>query len=342
VARLANNSMANDTTARLDIQELFSLARNQLADPESQAWFEHFAEGRANAVFRIRIPHLRETQSGSIDGVLLRAPKSTPGVTPYDYPRLQQYREQVIEPAVGLEHLVPQLLVELSQEHALDLNKARDPEGTNPSRINAGYAMLIQDMSPRQGQLGLEFKPKWLAQSPIAPPKALRCRTCAREAYRNSQKARQGEDIPPPVCPLGLVDPDARTRQVTICQLTPRWPWAAQSALLDALKTDGILEKLRGLQEQLDPGNAMFESPGDKDFGLAMTLRDCTCFVRMTPDRNGAVWRVEIALADLDEKNWEAKQEYWQESHTTLVENKFYFAGERPPVNTACLIVLNH
>ena len=46
-------------------------------------------------------------------------------------------------------------------------------------------AMLIADMSPRTDQEKLvEFKPKWLLQSPSAPPRSSKCRTCALKAMR--------------------------------------------------------------------------------------------------------------------------------------------------------------
>ena len=51
--------------------------------------------------------------------------------------------------------------------------------------------------------LVIEFKPKWLAQSPNAPPMALRCRNCAREAYRAIKSNRPDMVI---FCPLHLVN----------------------------------------------------------------------------------------------------------------------------------------
>lgn len=310
---------------------------------QETATFVHFAEGRANAVFKI-LPHgldLAHHQSpeNEFADALVRVPKKIEGTDPHNYKRLQKFRETMIEPAVGVEYLVPQLLMKLSEAQVDDMNEKRTASGKakDDSTIEPGDAMLIQDMTPRTGQLGLEFKPKWLAQSPIAPADATRCRTCAREAYRNSQKAAQGKSFTPPVCPLGLLHDDPAVVLETIAQMAPAsWSRADHARLRVAFDTSRILHKLRDVQTSGDPGNTMFENPNDPDFGLAMTMRDCTCFVRM-PEADGE-GDVEIKLADVDEKNWVSKQEYWQESHNNLVNSGFYHGTERPRMETHCVL----
>lgn len=310
--------------------------RQVVEDLIKDAKFVYVNEGRANAVFQIVPSH----GGHQLDGWLLRAPKEVEGTSPHSYEELQRYREQLVGPRVGARHLVPQLLVSVPASANGILNSERDLHSRRrepDSSIAEGYAMLIQDMNPltEQGDLGLEFKPKWLAQSPIAPSDAKRCRTCAREAYRNGEKLAEGKKTKPPVCPLGLVDSDPAVVLETIRLLAPDWSPEEQDRLQQAFSSSGIFHKLRDLQVQGDPGDTMFTNPQDEDFGLAMTLRDCTCFVRMPKSADGDI---EIKLADVDRKNWESKAEYWQHSHTNLVENGYYHGTESPRMETACLI----
>lgn len=58
---------------------------------------------------------------------------------------------------------------------------------------------------------------------------------------------------------------------------------------------------------------------------LAMTLRDCSCFVRIPADGDGGGdGEVEARLGDLDRKNGEEKLGYWREMERGLVEGGFY------------------
>ncbi|KAK5627720.1 hypothetical protein RRF57_003435 [Xylaria bambusicola] len=307
----------------------------ELVNNPQKANFEYVAEGRANVVFSVSESKDPTPLKGQFEGTLLRVPKATLGVTPCDYETLQEFHEGQVEDRVGRHHLVPQALIRISAEVAHILHDKRDR--VDESEIRAGYAMLIQDMRASPGYSVLEFKPKWLAQSPIAPPDAKRCRTCAREAFRNSQKQAKGKAVSTPICPLGLVHEDSDVVMDTIRRLAPAWSARDQKRLTDAFDRSGILRKLRELQTKGDPGRALLDNPSDPDFGLAMTLRDCSCYVRM-PDDVGR--DVEIKLADVDKKNWEEKQTYWQESHWNLVNNGWYLGEEKvdAPISTQCVL----
>lgn len=298
--------------------------------------FIYVAEGRANAVFEVQPRQADDL----LAGWLLRVPKKVEGALPHSYEELQRYRERVVAPKVGTKHLVPQLLVSVSPVATEALNTERELRSQRKephSSVAEGHAMLVQDMNilPGHNDIGLEFKPKWLAQSPIAPPDSTRCRTCAREAYRNHEKQAEGKKTKPPVCPLGLVASDAREVLQTIKLLAPDWSPSDQEHLQRAFSESGIFQKLRDLQVEGDPGNTMFNHPENESFGLAMTLRDCTCFVRMPKSADG---RVEIKLADVDKKNWESKADYWQDSHTNLVEHGYYHGTETPKMATSCIL----
>ncbi|KAH7631723.1 inositol-pentakisphosphate 2-kinase [Sordaria sp. MPI-SDFR-AT-0083] len=105
-------------------------------------------------------------------------------------------------------------------------------------------------------------------------------------------------------------------------------------ALVRWLQTNSLLPKLRDAQERLDPAP---EGTTDREeLALAMTLRDCTCFVRISEDSQGEV-KVEAKLADLDKKNWKAKLEYWKGLEGELKEGGYYEGMEVPWVGTRCL-----
>lgn len=107
-------------------------------------------------------------------------------------------------------------------------------------------------------------------------------------------------------------------------------------ALVQWLQTNLLLPKLRDAQERLDPAP---EGTMDKEeLALAMTLRDCTCFVRISEDSKTGELRVEAKLADLDKKNWEAKLEYWKGMDGVLKEGGYYEGVEVPRVRTRCLV----
>ena len=105
-------------------------------------------------------------------------------------------------------------------------------------------------------------------------------------------------------------------------------------ALVNWLQSNSLLPLLQDAQQNLDPAP---EGTSDKEkLALAMTLRDCTCFVRISEDATGEV-RVEAKLADLDKKNWEAKWEYWKGMDDVLKEGGYYEGVEVPRVGTRCL-----
>ena len=380
--------------------------RRQLAARLADCEFEYRSEGRANIVFGIRDAGADAgTPNTWFGATLLRVPKTTPGAPiPCSYEDLQRFREHEVEPAVGREFVVPQILLlagsgssgdgeaegGISEQLAARLNetRARSPRSRKDGgAVQPGPAlMLIQDMGATAARpLALEFKPKWLAQSPIAPENARRCRSCAREARRNAKilaaaaaaaaessssdeeavgghhkKEEEEEEVQvtPPVCRLGLVHDDLTVFNATVEALAPAtWSQSDRRRLAAALRHSGVLARLHELQVAGDPppsppppagselgaGSTLFERPSDAAFGLAMTLRDCSCFVLMAAADGGEGSGAEeaiIRLADVDKKNWVHKQNYWQESHRRLVQEGWYAAQEDTPMETHCLLPL--
>ncbi|KAI0391332.1 inositol-pentakisphosphate 2-kinase-domain-containing protein [Xylariaceae sp. FL0594] len=316
----------------------------QLVNSPQLVDFKYVAEGRANVVFSVWERREDGVVRGLFERTLLRVPKATQEVTPCDYQSLQAYHEEVVGAKVGRQHLVPQILVTITADVAALLNEEWARGSTRRrgagSVIKDGHAMLVEDMGASPGYKALEFKPKWLAQSPLAPPGAKRCRSCAREAYRNSQLLAKGATtVSVPVCPLGLVHEGRAIVERTIDRLVPEWTRGERTRLVDALERTGILRTVLAIQTAGDPADALLKDPSSEAFGLAMTLRDCSLFVRMPLD-DATGEAVELKLADTDKKNWEEKQTYWQETHRNLVENGWYTGTEKldPPIRTECLL----
>ncbi|AEO57785.1 hypothetical protein MYCTH_2062719 [Thermothelomyces thermophilus ATCC 42464] len=68
-------------------------------------------------------------------------------------------------------------------------------------------------------------------------------------------------------------------------------------------------------------------------FQLAMTLRDCACFLRVPADPGSPV---EAKLGDLDKKNGAAKLGYWQRVEKRLIEGGYYAGREVEGVEVNC------
>ncbi|TDZ68198.1 Inositol-pentakisphosphate 2-kinase [Colletotrichum trifolii] len=287
--------------------------------------------------------------------------------------------------------------------------------------------MLVEDMTSKLNvefkQTTIEFKPKWLTQSPSAPQNANTCRCCALAAKKyadskaetpNSQSIkatagapqkspnearvakkpakddiqsaaqsglrhtksdddkRKGAEIsvkdktkdvekspksknaeplaknPASIakeevkiknshlspdnyaCPLWL-DPEQPTsagkekiRQMAIEQIFKGDKHHA--ALYNILKEKPTLVRLRDVQMLLDKKGPLEASRTDDKFCMAMTLRDCSLFVRYREDSQGRVdaKTLEAKLADLDKKNAAWKFDEWVKKERDLIEGGWY------------------
>jgi len=209
--------------------------------------------------------------------------------------------------------------------------------------------------------LTFEFKPKWLAQSPSAPPTATRCRNCAREALKRHANPDRQPKSSAILCPLDFRT--CATSPISLANvlnhLTPRVhkptanayppsvslnghspasprPTPSQSARLRHwLQTNTLLPRLRQAQLANDGLGPLGADASDPHFQLAMTLRDCTCFVRVPANPE---LPIEAKLADLDKKNWMAKMEYWRAMEQKLIEGGYYEGKEVPRMETGCVL----
>jgi inositol-pentakisphosphate 2-kinase len=285
---------------------------------------KYLNEGGANFVFTIQ-------KAGSelpkpLRGKLLRLRK--------DLSHLQGTKEQVesfnnnFRPLFPPDCLVQPELVALNSSITTALNRALDALN-RPTRRRADslpederYGLLVTDMMPAAGKAMLEMKPKWLLQSPSAPLNAKRCRTCALRAQRASQGKRTATDKQGS-CPFDLVSERVEDRRRAAGQIT------SDAALADFLVEDAqpLFAILRNQQRFLDPRGVLKVAGADGIYDLcrAMTLRDCTLFVR--GGENG----IEARLGDLDFKQPE-KLCRWRDAEKQLIDEGWYVNAEAKSV----------
>ncbi|KAL2181585.1 inositol-pentakisphosphate 2-kinase [Thermothelomyces heterothallicus CBS 202.75] len=352
--------------------------------------FGFVSEGGANVVFEVLVEPGSE-YSSIFQGQLLRVPKA--GTKAHSYSELQEYWETIVRPLFRPEDLVQQRLIKLEGRelaarlnHVLEREEASRRADFKGSRVaETEYGMLVEDMRKRSpDDVTLEFKPKWLAQSPNAPASATRCRNCAREVLRHDTRptssssgsssgsgsgsgsggggggggGRRPKRI---LCPLDFLacagspaavanilshfaadlDPPIRRGE------TARLP-APYDRLAGWLRTNDLLPRLRAAQLANDRGGPLSVASASNDddddddddnlsgagrFQLAMTLRDCACFLRVPADPGSPV---EAKLGDLDKKNGAAKLGYWQRIETRLIEGGYYAGREVEGVEVNC------
>ncbi|KAK3302210.1 inositol pentakisphosphate 2-kinase-like protein [Chaetomium strumarium] len=317
--------------------------------------FIFIGEGASNVVFEVDVQP-NDENSSIFRGHLLRVQKG--GTKAHSYGELQEYWEAVVKPLFEPADLIQHRLIKIEDGAVISRLNAVLAQIEDARRLDfrgsrvamAAYGMLVEDMRERHpDDLTLEFKPKWLAQSPNAPASATRCRNCAREALKHHTKlngCHQTQRTTRPrriLCPFDILTcascPDALSNVVAhLSSLDPlgrpQTTIAAQyNRLIQWLQTNTMLPRLRAAQLANDHTGPLRADAHDPDFQLAMTLRDCTCFVRIPAD---PALRVEAKLGDLDKKNWAAKLGYWQAIERRLIEGGYYEGREVPRVETDC------
>ena len=291
-----------------------------------QGSLQYLAEGAANIVYRLIIPPSSPSIAAEItpeeehDSEPTTPPPSEIDALRYDpifKGKLLRLRKGLastvsneesfkrfqdgIRPLFPAENLVEQALLRLPSRLIADCNwqlHEDERSGSRPRKRcgvylaeDEPYGTLITDMSPDRdaGEVLVEFKPKWLAQSASAPPGSTRCRTCALRHMKASQQRRGIEDASTSFCPLDLVSRDRSRveRAVTaIClpleKSEPQmYKQGIRSRLVDFLYDNPILQRLEQLQLELDKVGILEADVTSRDFLTAMTLRDCTMFIKV-------------------------------------------------------------
>ena len=268
----------------------------------------------------------------NLEGRLVRLRKKTPSTTPVT--DSQAHFENSIKPLFPRENLVQQVLFQPSKDLLRDCNvRLREMErkgGARPAKRHGVYlaedemyGMLVTDMSCNDDSFRFfEFKPKWLAQSPSAPPESKRCRTCALRAMKKGTR--------PCFCPLDLLEKEGITTAVCrIMGLDPRrrkeYSEPEKEMLgrvRDFLLKDPLLRRLKQLQTNKDPNGVLKANVISPDFLAAMTLRDCTLYLKV------GLTSIDARLGDLDLKTGNGKAEYWRSLERQLIDGRWYTATE--------------
>lgn len=93
------------------------------------------------------------------------------------------------------------------------------------------------------------------------------------------------------------------------------------------LQSNTLLKRLKEAQIQLDPKGVFDADPEDEKFRLAMTLRDCTVFLKFPPNAKDDN-KVEARIGDLDLKS-PGKAEYWRMTERELIDEGWYMGKEK-------------
>ncbi|KIW93221.1 uncharacterized protein Z519_05826 [Cladophialophora bantiana CBS 173.52] len=197
-----------------------------------------------------------------------------------------------------------------------------------PSYENEQYGILMQNLQGPGVDWLVEFKPKWLVQSPSAPADARNCRTCALNTMRREAGAHQGRGDSG-FCPLNLLVPDGVVLERALKNIWPIKDGINQFVSAFREKVQPALRHLQTLQEEHGAvGLDDFLHPDGKDFGVAMALRDCSVFLalrRRIDSDDGGVEIIDVKLADLDLKTSEAgKVQKWAAMEQELLTGGWY------------------
>ncbi|KAL0931912.1 inositol-pentakisphosphate 2-kinase [Colletotrichum truncatum] len=351
---------------------------------------QYVGEGAANVVFTTVLrspggrPNKRDgTEEDVISRYLLRVPKQPKNPDkPFFSAGVQFcYFREMVRPLFDNQKdlLVDHIMGRVSDDtianmrnHLKALDVAPPMAPRRPAKFvgdtiycTDNLVMLVEDMRPRDGQRTIEFKPKWLAQSPSAPGDANTCRCCALASKKyydaNNLESEDGSkvkakskvedkgkakdeskataDTKPKEtkyspdnypCPLWL-DPQRDTpsgkeavRRKAIKRLFKNDEHHAH--LYSLLKQLPTLSMLKQNQLNKDPYGPLRARIDDANFCMAMTLRDCSLFVRYCEGQDGKVVKesFEAKLADLDWKNAAWKFDDWQDKERALVEEGWY------------------
>ncbi|KAA6411524.1 MAG: hypothetical protein FRX48_04804 [Lasallia pustulata] len=340
------------------------------------ATFEYLAEGAANIVYRFSLPPpspnieadaaLHDYEDGRstpppselpalhhdpiFEHKLLRLRKVLPSTTSVLVS--QEKFEQRIRPLIPSEYLVQQTLVKLPPDLQADCNRnlgLMEQAETRPRKrhgtylaVDVIYGSLVTDMTPagNQGSVVIEFKPKWLAQSPSAPAGSRRCRTCALRAMRKASSTYKDtlssdhrlQCAPLNLCPLDLVSEDSHRVRLAVKAIMDdsKCPPSIRSwveyRLAEFFTGSPIICLLQSLQQQLDPKGILQVDTNNPEFLTATTLRDCTMFVVVPSQGYGDV---HARLGDLDWKTpGGRKAEYWLDTERRLIDEGWYTGTE--------------
>ena len=270
----------------------------------------YLAEGGANVIYRFVSTTVPSNNlNGAIQSVpyavdhfglppmlrgkLLRLRKETTSAIPYQ--EIARNFDKIIRPLFRPDELVDQTLTYLPKGLVHRCNeqlRAAEINGMRPKRrqgvylsVTEPFGLLITDMTTvgDPGTVLAELKPKWLLQSPSAPPNARRCRTCALRDKKNHEARAIGASEEHSFCPLDLMSDKfdhvlRATEYVKGCK--------DRNRLAKLLYRNRTLQTLQSHQKALKDVGLYGLSPQSREKSIAMTLRDCTMFIKVSHTPN--------------------------------------------------------
>jgi inositol-pentakisphosphate 2-kinase len=315
----------------------------------------YLTEGNANVIYSVASTAENHEAAQHDHCCVLRMRKDLSTTRPC-IENLTAIRER-ITPLFGNEHqdaLMPKVLYKLTPEmlqqannilHELDAQSSNSGESKralakrdifHPDLDREPHAILMPNMRHGDNALFREFKPKWLQQSPNAPPGSRRCRTCATNGFKRSQgKHGKGDSG---FCPLDLLSSDRSMIQTVLQKIDPHHGSAAN--LVDGFlqQVQPVVHHLADLQAKhnteglQDPSN-----PEHRDYAVAMALRDCSVFLVLHASEAGRVEIARVKLADLDLKiSTEGNLEKWAKMENELISSGAYTDESIP--GSACAL----
>lgn len=264
--------------------------------PSTEADLDFIPEGRTAT------PPPKEIQTLTVDpylkGKLIRLRKDLSTTAPVT--NSWNNFHNVISPLFLPSQLVSQDLFKIPPRIVQVLNaelRQQENAGSRPKKRHGtylaedeAYGTLITDMSSDEASISLEFKPKWLVQSPSAPQGSTRCRTCALRAMRqaNQQDSYGSEAAKEGFCPLRLVSGDRSQVKTAVTQMLSSLEFSElrnlhlQDTIVNWIMGSSLIRRLKQLQIELDPVGILQADLGSQSFLTAMTLRDCTLFLKVS------------------------------------------------------------
>lgn len=133
-------------------------------------------------------------------------------------------------------------------------------------------------------------------------------------------------------CPLALSNEHAHPRVSSPLRIAwevhaKQFDEPIKEALARAANHTAISE-LRKLQARLDHTGPLKVSSDNSDFNLAMTLRDCTCFVQIGDGQSttNPYPDLKVRLSDFDWKDPGVKADRWRRAEEELIKGGYYTA----------------
>lgn len=336
----------SDTGGRMDDAELHQDPIKCMELLQSVPVSLHYlTEGNANVIYSIAPATSDEAIAAHDHCCVLRMRKDLPTTRPC-IENLTSIRER-ITPLFVPDHediLMPKFLYRLTPEMLreaesilthLDAEADKRGESTrtlgkkdvsHPALDQEPHAILMPNLRHGERAIFREFKPKWLRQSPNAPPGSRRCRTCAVNAFKRANDAKKGKGDSG-FCPLDLLSSDRALIQGILEKIDP--DHGNSEGLVDSFQrqVQPALRHLSDLQVQHNTqGLHDARNPEHRDYAVAMALRDCSVFMVLEKSSDdGRLGIGRVKLADLDLKiSTAGNLDKWATMESNLISTGAY------------------